>query len=194
MVAHYNMYSKKTHPKEYRIWKAMRARCNAPSFANSNYQKNGIKVCKEWDSFHQFILDMGECPKNFSIDRIDNLKGYCPENCRWTDNKTQTKNRGNFNLVFTYQGETLVLKDWARKYNIKYTTLYLRHKRHPELTLEEILNFKDPRKEKIEWQGKLYTRKELCNMYNIPIQNFYDRIHKGWELDKILTTPIKCKI
>ena len=41
------MKNRDLFPKEYRIWKAMRARCSAPCFAKTNYQLNGIKVCEE---------------------------------------------------------------------------------------------------------------------------------------------------
>ena len=180
------------HPVEYRIWKAMRARCSAPCNANmGNYQKYGIKVCKRWDSFDAFYLDMGDRPDGYTIDRIDPKKDYSPENCRWASWETQAKNRGNFNIIFTYKGKTMCLKDWAKEYNIHYQTLVARVKKFPQLSFEEILNYKDPRHSKIEWQGKMYTKEELCSIYNIPIQNFYDRNHKGWSIERILTTPIK---
>jgi len=40
------IYKKKAYPREYRIWKAMRARCAAPSYKNLRYQVKGIKVCE----------------------------------------------------------------------------------------------------------------------------------------------------
>ena len=183
---------RKEHPIEYRTWKAMRARCYAPCNANDgNYQKLGIKVCERWDSFANFYADMGDRPEGHSLDRIDNSKDYEPNNCRWATVETQVKNRGNFNINITYNGKTQCLKDWAREYKIPYVTLVFRVKRFPELSFEEILNYKDPRSKKFAWQGKEYTRDELCEMYNIPKINFYDRIHKGWSLEKILTTPVK---
>ena len=110
---------RKQFPREYRIWKAMRARCNAPCFKDSVYQRRKIKVCNRWDSFDSFMQDMGKCPPKYSIDRIDTYGDYCPENCRWASQEEQCKNRGKFNLIYTYQGETLCLKDWAKKFDIK---------------------------------------------------------------------------
>lgn len=185
------MKLKNLHPKEYRIWKALRSRCNAPCYRNTTYQKKGIKVCERWNSFENFFEDMGECPENCSIDRIDNDGNYTPENCHWATAVEQTKNRGIFNLKFTMNGETLCLKDWARRFGIKPTSLYARHNRHPELSIEELLNFKDPRKEKLFWEGQYYTREELCEKYNIPKINFYSRTHDGWSLERILNTPVK---
>lgn len=178
------------YKREYRIWKALRARCNAPCYSNSTYQKKGIKCCRRWQSFEHFISDMGKCPEGYSIDRIDNNKGYEPDNCRWADNNTQAKNRGNFTPTFSYKGENHILKDWSKILNINYSTL---RKRIFEMgmTFEAAVTYIDPRDELIWYEGKHYTRKELCNLYNIPLQNFYDRQHKGWGLTKILNTPIR---
>lgn len=179
------------HPAEYRVWKNMRARCYAPcNIHMGKYQEKGIKVCERWDSFDNFYNDMGDRPEGYTLDRIDGDKDYSPENCRWATWSTQAKNRKGFNVDITYNGKTQCLKDWAKEYNIPYVTLVMRMKNFPELSFAELLNYKDPRKSKIEWEGEMYTREELCSEYNIPIQNFYDRIHKGWSLDKILNTPV----
>ena len=184
------MKLKNLYPREYRIWKAMRARCNAPCNKNSTYQKNGIKCCRRWQSFEHFLSDMGTCPEGYSIDRIDNRAGYSPENCRWADRFTQANNRGKFTPVYSYKGENHTLKEWSKILQINYSTL---RKRILEMgmSFESAIIYVDPRDELIWWNGKKYTRKELCNMYNIPLINFYDRKHKGWPLEKILTTPIQ---
>ena len=183
---------KQLHPVEYRIWKGMRARCYSPCNASVGYyQKDGIKVCKRWDSFDNFYSDMGDRPPGYSIDRIDTKGDYCPENCRWASWETQAKNRGSFNINITYNGRTMCLKDWAKEFDIHYQTLIARVKRFPNLSFDEIIHYEDPRAKKIEWQGKKYSRKELCDLYKIPLVNFYDRIHKGWTLEKVLTTPVK---
>ena len=182
---------RKEYPREYRIWKAMRARCHAPCNKNhGSYQSNQINVCKEWDSFEQFITDMGPCPSNYSIDRIDNNGDYCKENCRWASADIQAKNRGSFNKYYTYNGETMCLKDWARKLGIKYITLQMRTIRHPEMTFKEIVNFKNESQRVFEYNGNLYTRTELCEKFNVSKKTFYDRMHKGWPLERILNTPI----
>lgn len=80
---------------EYSCWQNMKVRCNNPSHeAHARYKAKGITVCAEWlHSFEQFLSDMGTCPpdKN-SIDRKDNSKGYCKENCRWSDPAEQANN------------------------------------------------------------------------------------------------------
>ena len=79
----------------YRTWHSMKQRCNNPKDqAYTYYGGRGIKVCDRWnDSFINFLEDMGERPPKTSIDRIDNDKGYYPENCRWATKKQQYGNR-----------------------------------------------------------------------------------------------------
>lgn len=91
----------------------MRDRCRNPNTPIYKYYGGrGIKVCARWDSYDNFLEDMGVCPDGLSIDRIDNDGDYTPENCRWTDQKTQTRNsrRGSAYSAF---GETKRICEWA---------------------------------------------------------------------------------
>ena len=75
----------------------MRQRCknkNDPHYPD--YGGRGITVCERWESFENFLADMGERPSDdLSIDRINNDGNYEPGNCRWTDRFTQARNRRN---------------------------------------------------------------------------------------------------
>jgi hypothetical protein len=170
--------------KEYFVWKNMRARCKG----DKHYVKKGIVICERWNKFSNFLLDMGLRPSDkHSIDRIDNDKNYEPSNCRWTTQKVQCSNRGSFNKVFTYNGKAMVLKDWAKELGIKYTTLHQRiFKNH--LSFEEAIVFEA---NVYIYDGRKYTLKELSDTYNIPKANISDRLHKGWNLEKILNTPVR---
>jgi len=129
--------------KEYRAWKAMKARCYSPCNKKmGKYQAMNIQVCDRWlNSFENFMDDMGFSPsKDHSLDRIDPKKGYTPENCRWATWKTQSSNRGDFNLIYEHKGKSMILKDWAKKLNIKYTTLYQRIFRS-KMSFEEAINY-----------------------------------------------------
>ena len=98
------------------IWYSMKHRCSKPNSPRFHYYGGrGIQVCQRWqDSFEDFVEDMGPKPKGYSIDRIDNDKGYSPENCKWSSSAEQQRNKRN-NQFITYKGETLCHKDWSIK-------------------------------------------------------------------------------
>ena len=81
----------------YKVWDGMIQRCtNLNTSHYIHYGGRGITVCSEWkDNFTHFLNDMGEKPKNLTLDRIDNEKGYSKDNCRWTTMKVQNRNRRN---------------------------------------------------------------------------------------------------
>lgn len=104
-----------------RIWDGMKRRCKV----NSNYLN--ISVCNEWNDFEPFAkwaLSNGYTDE-LTIDRIDNSKGYSPENCRWVDYKTQANNRKS-NHLLTINGETHTLKEWSNKSGIPYRVILYR--------------------------------------------------------------------
>lgn len=89
----------------WRSWLAMRNRCENPNNpAYHNYGGRGIKVCERWAVFENFLADMGERPDHTSIDRIDNERGYSPDNCRWGTPTEQGANRRSARLIQTPLG------------------------------------------------------------------------------------------
>lgn len=85
----------KNRTPEYLAWINMRTRCSRethPSY--HHYGGRGITVCTEWDSFQQFLLDMGTKPSSkHTLDRINNSGNYEPGNCRWATWSQQATNK-----------------------------------------------------------------------------------------------------
>ncbi len=82
--------------KLYMIWAGMKDRCLNPNNKKyARYGGRGITICQEWMKFEPFMewsLSHGYMG-GLSIDRIDNDKGYYPENCQWTTVQKQALNR-----------------------------------------------------------------------------------------------------
>jgi hypothetical protein len=80
----------------YFSWQNMRQRCNYPKDVNYvRYGGRGVTVCERWNTFENFIADMGERPAGRTLDRIDPYGNYEPANCRWATRKEQEANKRN---------------------------------------------------------------------------------------------------
>lgn len=119
----------------YRNWLSMKARCYNSKTSNFYlYGGRGIKISDRWLKFENFKDDMYKSylehieqfgKNNTSIDRIDNNGNYELNNCKWTTNKEQGRNKRN-NHLLTFKGETLPLSQWAEKINISSKVLRTR--------------------------------------------------------------------
>ena len=113
-------------PRTLTIWNGMKARCynpNSPSY--KSYGARGIKICDEWltfENFHNWAIHNGYSD-NLQIDRIDNDKGYFPENCRWVtphENKMHQRKMRNIEVL----GTTHNISRWCREAGISKATAY----------------------------------------------------------------------
>jgi len=116
---------------EYKSWVHMIDRCNNQKNDSFKYYGGrGITVCKEWEnSFAIFFSHIGKRPSiKYSIERINNNKGYFPGNCKWATAKKQSNNRSN-NKHITLHGWTLNISAWSRFTGISISTIFGRFER-----------------------------------------------------------------
>lgn len=91
----------------YNRWKGMKSRCRSKSYhAYHRYNGKGITVCERWQNdFMNFYNDMNDTFfEGAELDRIDNSKGYYPENCRWVTHKQNCNNRDKYKNNTGYTG------------------------------------------------------------------------------------------
>ena len=117
-----------SHTRLGGIYYGMKRRCTDPKdTAYNRYGGRGITVCNEWlisDNFFNWALENGY-KDGLTIDRIDNNKGYSPENCRWVTPKEQANNRRSCVLI-TYNGKTQNLMQWCKELDLDYKLIHNR--------------------------------------------------------------------
>lgn len=117
-IIHFNMIQRCTNP-------------NSTYFPR--YGGRGITVCHEWrtrNNFKKWALSHGY-RNDLTIDRIDNDKGYSPDNCRWVTPSQNCCNRSTTHFVTAF-GKRQSLMEWSRELNISYNTLKKRVTDHHE--------------------------------------------------------------
>lgn len=115
-----------TRTPTYRSWQEMRVRCADPtSISYPNYGGRGIKVCKRWARFENFLADMGVRPEGLSLDRRNTAKNYIPSNCKWSSRTEQNRNKRS-NVVVSYRGKRRCLSEWCELLSLPYPRVYYR--------------------------------------------------------------------
>lgn len=130
----------------YGVWVNMKTRCynkNVPGFRD--YGGRGITVCDEWrddfKAFYEWALSHGY-REDLTIDRIENNKGYSPDNCRWITSAEQNRNKRN-NIYYIYQNKKYCLREISRVIGINYKTMCSYYYRHGYTATAQKYNLKE---------------------------------------------------
>jgi hypothetical protein len=116
--------------KTYFAWQSMKDRCLNPRCTGwPLYGGRGIKICKRWLKFENFLADMGEVLPGMTIERKRVNGHYTPSNCHWIPNEEQSRNTRR-NRFITYRGKCMILADWAKELGINHASLRERLEKH----------------------------------------------------------------
>jgi hypothetical protein len=130
--------------KEYMAWMNMKGRCLRPDCDTYKYYGGrGIKIFEGWiNDFNCFLKDVGVAPSPLhSLEREDNDGHYVPGNVIWATKDVQMSNRRN-NRWIEYQGDRMIMADWAKLFGVEPTNLLKMIKKYP---FERIYSFYKPR-------------------------------------------------
>lgn len=111
----------KCHTRLYNIYCGIIQRCeNKNSEYYYRYGQRGIKMCEEWrndfELFYNWAINNGY-KESLSIDRINNNKDYCPDNCRWATRVEQANNTSRSHFI-EFNGEKKTIAEWEKETGI----------------------------------------------------------------------------
>lgn len=181
-----NIKGIRKHPL-YSIYRGIKRRCYCTTeIAYASYGAKGIKMNERWlglNGFLNFAHDMGERPSlKHSVDRIDNNKGYSPENCRWATQKEQCNNKNN-NVLLTFNGITKNIQQWSEYTNIPRTAI--NHRIRNGWNIDKTLTTPVIKRTIIEYNGESKRLSYWCKKYNINIEVARYHLKKGEKFEKI---------
>lgn len=177
------------------IYCHMKRRCYNPNHpAYKNYGARGIKICAEWlepkkgwKMFKEWALNNGYAP-DLSIDRINNDKGYSPDNCRWTSRLVQANNKSD-NRYVTYKGQTKSLAVWCRELGLNYGRVEARLYKCHWPVKKAFESKENTRLKMITYKGKRQCMKDWCNELGLSYKKIKDRLGKyHWSAERAFET------
>ena len=177
----------------YRSWQSMKRRCLSPNAHNyKHYGGRGIKICARWMTFVNFADDMGERPSGHTLDRIDNDGMYCPENCKWSTQAEQSRNRSS-SVRVTLDGKTMTATDAAKLYGIHRKTIAKRVASGVDGN-DAVLGGRGKIRSHgiFKYNGQVMSFVEMSRLSGIPYKTLHRRVVSlNWSVEKAMETPLR---
>ena len=134
------------------IFNGIKRRCYNPNDrAYRWYGAKGIKICEEWlenpKKFEEWALGNGY-ENGLTIDRKDENKDYCPENCRWITMENNLKYKSTTHLI-EVDGEVHTGKDWSKILNLGPNTINMYFRNYSDEQVKEFIRRRKRDKNKI---------------------------------------------
>ena len=178
----------------YVIYRGMKRRCydtKSPSYAN--YGDRNITVCEEWLNSYEVFKEWAVANgynDSLTIERMDNDKGYCPDNCTWVSRADQNRNQQN-TVKINIDGETVTCQMLADALGLSHGTIYNRY-------MDGVRGLDLIRLEKRRKNGRIleinneiyHSIKELSQKTGLPYSTLKERFKNG-DRGERLTRPVK---
>ena len=207
-----------SYTRLYKIYKGMKRRCYTTKDESvaRNYKNRGIGICSEWleiyINFKRWAINNGY-KDNLSIDRINNDKGYSPDNCRWVTRRQQANNKRT-NIYITINNVTHTMSEWCLINNVSVdaackrielygwnpekavTTPIRQYEKYGKYSRKRIVDERKLygvkwRELKIEYNGETHNAVEWSKITGIGDETIRWRLKNGWSIEKALTRPVK---
>lgn len=178
-AAEYHLTHGMKGTKLFSVYHTMKGRCYNPTDKKYHrYGARGIKICDEWlndpSIFFEWALQNGYM-EGLSIDRIDNDGNYCPENCRWADNKTQANNKSN-NTIIEHDGIFKTISEWADELGISYAAVKARYHNG---SFHRLFDNKNTNRKLVAHSGVKKTMKEWSVFLGLNYHTIKTRVRSG---------------
>lgn len=168
----------------YVSWRNMRSRCLRPTNPSyPNYGGRGITICKRWESFENFLSDMGPKPtRAHSLERLNNNRGYFPKNCTWATQIAQCNNQRSTRLI-RFGGKVQSLSAWSREIGMSASGLLTRLQHG--WSIREALTTTSMKCRVFSLNGITLTPKQWSK--RLGVESLRSRFYRGWNLKDILS-------
>lgn len=208
-------YDLKFRDLEYHRWLSINDRCYNPNHPHyRNYGLLGKTVFEDWrrdpheskeynlkayEKFKTWIDEnIGSCPgKDYSLDRVDNSRGYEPGNLKWSTRKEQNnnkrtniKNRTHYdeNSVIFFNGVNMSLEDFSSITEIPLVVVVWRYAINWD---SDWILFSKNDNRMYEYKDNLYNLTELALISEVNYKTIGDRLRKGWSVEEAIETPVR---
>ncbi len=177
-------------------WYSMKLRCYDPEAVGyKRYGGRGIKVCERWMDYENYYDDMFKDfqrhlakygARDTSIDRINVDGDYCKENCRWSTQKEQQRNRSN-NRVITLHGHSRTTAEWCEVMGYSANTIL----RRLSTGWSEERAVLTPINKPFMYKGETAT--EATKRLNGKRGLVQNRLNRYWPVKDAFNLPIGCE-
>lgn len=207
-----------SHSRLYREFHGMHVRCysDKSNMARRIYQDRDITVCDEWlhnyPAFKEWAINNGY-NDNLTLDRIDNNRGYSPDNCRWATQLEQASNKRT-NIYITIDGVTHTMAEWCRINGISYTAARKRTRERgwdpiaavttptriynkkylnssKQITNIQPAYSKGPNGYEISYNGQTLNARQWSDITGLPAHAIIWRLKHNWTIERTLSEPIR---